>query len=709
MKSLTRFALVLWTAASLIVSPVYAQAQSTAPQQNQQTQSQQETPPQNPAQQPTKAPTPPEPPDIIQMATAPGVGSVEPISPKGLSTGRNYSKGKNWFPNIFDQYWPTRVPPPTLTNTPKVDQLIQNGQLMLSLDNAIALALQDNLDIRVQQYQTWVSQTQLLKAEAGGIPQAGNSQAVTLGAAPSVSFDPEVTAQTTWTQSLTPVNNAFTSGAGTAVPTSMFRQHDYQLSYAQGFHTGTAFSVAWDNQRSSSNFTSFVFNPWVQTFLTATVTQPLLNGCCIFPTTRFILVAQNDTKIADASFRAAVITDITQTAFDYWELVFDREFVKVEQQAVAASQKLYNDNKRQLQIGTMAPLDVLTAQSQLASDQQSLVSAQTNVLLQQTKLLNDITKDPLAGNLKTIEIVPTTPIETPEPVDTPLDQLMSEAWQNVPQMTVDRLNLTNNGIEVRATANALKPSLNLFLKYQSTGLAGIHTGLASGAIPTGFVADPTLPVVDASGAQPAPPLFLGSPIFAPSAMITTATGVGTAEHNMFNATYPTYEAGITLGLPLRNRSAQADNARALLDERYQQTLYQEDRNKVYVNVRQSLIQMDQDRATITAAAEATRLARQSYVDEEKRYQLGASTSYNVVLKQRDLTLAESTELRDRINLIEAQVNFNASMGRTLDANKITIADSLRGNVMGVPNIPGTPDTAAADSPNSRNWSVGSRN
>lgn len=704
MKSLTRFALVLWTAASMIVSPVYAQAQSTAPQQNQQTQSQQQTPPPKPAQEQMKPPTPAQPPNIVEMATAPGQGPAEPISQKHLSVGANYSKGKHWFPDIFDQYWPTHVPAPKLTNAPKLGQLINNGQLMLSLDDAIALALEDNLDIRVQQYQTWVSQTALLKAESGGIPQAGASQAVTLGSAPLVAFDPELTMQASWNQALSPVNNAFTTGAGTlTVPLSASHYNDYKVSYAQGFHTGTSLSVTWDNSRNSSNFTSFVFNPWVQSSLTATLTQPLLNGCCVFQTTRFIITARNDTLIADATFRTSVITDITQTENDYWELVFDREFVKVEQQAVAASQKLYNDNKRQLQIGTMAPLDVVTAQSALATDQQNLVAAQTNVLLQQTKLLNDITKDPLAGNLKDVEIVPTTPIETPQPVDTPIDQLMSEAWQNVPAMTIDRLTLTNDNIAVRATANSLRPSLNLFLQYETLGLAGNHTTVT--ATPLTFAADPTEPIVDASGAQSAPPLFLGFPTsFGPQTVNVMASGVGTSEHDMIAGKYPQYTAGITLGLPLRNRSAESDNARALLDERQSEVLYQKDKNTVYVNVRQSLIQMEQNRAAITAAAEATKLAQESYVDEEKRFQLGVSNSYQVVLKQRDLSNAESTELRDRINLIEAETLFNEAMGRTLQANDITIADALHGGIMGVPNIPGTPDTAAADSYPRNRWS-----
>ncbi|HLV94003.1 MAG TPA: TolC family protein [Candidatus Acidoferrales bacterium] len=703
MKSLSRVALVLWTAASLIISPVYAQAQSTtAPQSQQQTQQQgqQQTPPnsQAPAQMP----------DVPQQASAAQPGPTVQISEKKLGLGRDYSMGKHWFPNIFDQYWPTQVPEPVLTNTPKIDQLIQDGKLNLSLDDAIALALEDNLDIRVQRYQPWIAETQLLIAKAGGVPQAGSSQSVVLGSAPAVVFDPELTVQTSWNQALTPVNNAFTSGAGTVVPSESFHQNDYKLSYAEGFHTGTAFSLTWDNQRDSSNFTSFVFNPWVQTTLTASISQPLLAGCCILPTTRFIIEARNGIKIADAQFQAAVIADIVTTSDDYWELVYDRQFVNVQQQAVSVSEKLYEDNKKQLQIGTMAPLQVLTAQSQLASDKQALVAAQTNELLQQTKLLNDITKNPMAPDLANVEIVPTTPIETPEPETVPIDQLMTEAWQNVPQMTVDRLALDTDNIEVKVARNALKPSLNLFAEYQATGLAGIRTNAT--ATPLTFAADPTQPIVDATGTQSSPPLFLGFPTsFGPAVTTVVPSGVGTSEHDMINAKYPTYIAGITLGLPIRNRAAQANSARALLDERQQQVAYQQLKNTIYIQVRSSLIALEQDRASVVAATEATRLAQQTLSDEQKKYQLGASDPYTVVLRARDLTAAQGIELRDRINLVEAQVAFNQAMGRTLETNRISLADALRGKPYRTPNIPGATD--ADDPPPSASrapWAPGSK-
>lgn len=665
MKSLTRFALVVWTAASLIVSPALAQTQSSAPQQDQQNQGQQQTP----AKPSAPAPLP----DVSKMSAASEPGAVGPISQKHFGLGPDYSRAKRWFPNIFDQYWQTHVPQSTLTNTPKIDQLVQNGQLKLSLDDAVALTLENNLDIRVQQYQTWIAQTQLLKAESGGVPQAGTSQAVTLGTAPSVSFDPAITAQVGFQGGVQPVNQYFTVGAGTPVLEIAAHNFTYNLGFAEGFHSGTSFQVTLDSTRATTDNFGYLFTPSVQSTLTASISQPLLAGCCFLPTTRYIIEQRNSTKQAQAQFLAAVIADVSQASIDYWELVYDRQFVNVEQQAVSVSQKLYEDNKKQLQIGTMAPINVLTAQSQLASDQQALVAARTSALQQQIKLLYDITKDPNAPNLANIEIIPTTPIETPDQVNTPIDQLMAEAWQNVPQMTYDRLQMENDKIEVRVTANELKPSLNAFAQYQSAGLTGVP--LPASSLP-------------------------------PGSIIPTGGGIGTAFNQMITGTYPYFVAGVNLGLPIRNRSAQADSARAQIDDRQYKVLYQEHRNSVYVNVRSALVALEQDRAAVAAAAEATRLANQTFVDEQKKYQLGASDPYTVVLRSRDLTLAQSVELRDRINLIEAQVQFNQFMGRTLNANNITVADAMRGKVIGVPNIPGTPDTDASN-PSGRNpWADG---
>jgi outer membrane protein TolC len=146
---------------------------------------------------------------------------------------------------------------------------------------------------------------------------------------------------------------------------------------------------------------------------------------------------------------------------------------------------------------------------------------------------------------------------------------------------------------------------------------------------------------------------------------------------------------------VRNRAAQDDNAQATLAQRQQETQYRQTQNTIVLNVRQALIALVQGRAAVAAAQQAETLAQQTLDDEQKKFDLGSSTAYNVVLRTRDLTAAQGTLIRDRANLIEAEVNFNQAMGRTLEFNNITIADALRGKVYRAPNIPGAPEENAA--------------
>lgn len=693
-RSLVHAAVVLWTAASLVVAPVFAQAQQNQGQAQTQTpgqvasQQDQQTQPPPPAtpQQQTQVP-----PAQMSQTSAPST-TAGPVTQKRLSPGPDYSKGKSLLPNPFSAYGPIHVDEPNLTNTPKIDQLIQDGKLMLSLDDAVSLALENNLDIRLQRYNLWVIDTQLLKAKAGGIPQPASAQQVVLGLPPSVSFDPVLTSAVNWTRQVTPVNQIFNSGFGTQAGAFglIFYSANYNFGYTQGFHTGTQISVQWQNNRGSTNSPGYLFNPFVQSTLAVTISQPLLNGCCLLPNTRYIIEAKNSQKVAAAQFKQAVITDITTTSNDYWELVYDREAIKVQQQAVAVSQKLYEDNKKQLEIGTMAPLDVITAESQLATDKQNLIAAQTTMLLQEAKLLFDITKNPLAQNLADIEIVPTTPVQTPEVVENvPLPDLMTEAWQNRPEMTVANLTLVNDKIEVKATRNSLLPSLNIFGQYQGIGLGGVNvSGSTTGAAIPANMASLSPEATAVLAYQRAQAL---APVAAATGTPIPPTGLNTALNDMINATNPTYTAGLNFSMPIRNRSAQADNARAMLSERQQEVSNRQLQNTIFVNVRQAQVQLAQDRAQVTAAGEARKLAQQTLDAEQKKYQLGSSNSYTVVQRARDLTAAQAQEIRAQVNLVEAMITFNQAMGRTLGANNITLADAVGGKVSRTPNIPGALD------------------
>ncbi|HTP44980.1 MAG TPA: TolC family protein [Candidatus Acidoferrum sp.] len=664
------------TVASLVVAPVTTQAQEAQNQQGQ-----------NPPAAQTSG----------QQAAPSDYSSARNMTP---TRGFDYSKGQPWFPEFWKPYTPVSMPEPLLTNAPSIDQLIHDGKLMLSLDDAISIALENNLDISLQRFTPFIAQTELLRADAGSVAHGlGSSQQVILGSSPQTSFDPLFIVNTSWSRSSFPVNNPLVSGVG-VLPT-VFNLIDYNayanFTYQQGFHTGTAVSVAFDNTRSSTNSPDTIFNPAIQSTMIFSIQQPLLNGFGILPNTRYIIEAKNTLKVAASQFSQQVIATVSAVQTAYWELVFARENVKVEQAAVTVSQKLYEDNKKQLQIGTMAPLDVLTAESELATDTQNLIVAQTNKLQQETVLLNAITRNPLTPSLQNIEIIPTTPISAPNITENlPLMDAVQEAWQKRPELFQADLNLKNAEVEVKATRNSLLPTLNLVGQYSATSLAGNETVI--NATQTGFQADPNSPIVGANNlpfnvgnpGAPGIPAFVGIPVFNTTTTVQKS-GLNSALDQMIHSNFPTYSAGLNLVLPIRNRSAQADSARAQIDKRQQELQYRQLQNTIFVGVRNAQIALQQDRAQVAAAEKARILAQQTLDAEQKKYQLGSSTSYQVVLRSRDLTSAQGNELRAKINLIEAAVNFDQAVGRTLDVNHIIVADAGRGKIYRQPNIPGAPD------------------
>ncbi len=659
----THAAVALFVAGSLIVSPLYAQDQQ-APAPSAQTPVQQQTPP--PAYQPPQ-PT----------------AGPPPSPARGLKFGPDYSKGHSWFPNIFAPYTEAHIPEPELTNTPRINQLVENGKLMLSLEDAISLGLENNLALAVERYVPWLDEANLLYAKSG--------------ANAPVKFDPSVTSTLSLQQSTSPINNPFFAGvaptSGSGAPTATVpigiinHTATANFQYTQGFAPGTQFQVTFDNSRASTNLGFDLFNPYDQSTLTVELTQPLLSGFGKTVNQRYIIEAKNTVKVGESQFEQQVMTTIAQVAQDYWELVYARENVKVEQVAVAADQQLYENNKKQLEIGTMAPLDVITAQSQLATDQQALVQAQTTQLLDETTLLVAITKDALAPQLKGIEIVPTTPIFTPTPENISLDDAVHEAWQKRPELQQDELNLKNAGVEVKATKNLLLPQVNLFAQYEGIGLSGKQTHTTT--TPTAFAANLNSPVVDAGGALSG--LFASEIAAATTTTTIFRSGLSEDWNRMINGSYPSFEAGLNITLPVRNRAAEANNATAQLNQREQEVQYRQEQSTILLAVRQTLITLEQDRAAIAAAQEARIYAQQSYDDSVKQLQLGSTNAFTVVQKEQLLTAAEGVELRDRVNLIEAELTFNQAMGRTLEVHNITLADAQSGHILHAPNIPGTPD------------------
>jgi outer membrane protein len=642
-------------------------------------------------------------PVLAQEPSSPAQGHAAAQGGVPISLGVSkfdYSRPPRAFPNIVNPYRMQYIDPAVLTNSPRLETLIKDGKLPLSLQDAIALALENSMDIVVQRYNPWIADVSLLKARAGGFGY-GTPGSIAVGSTanlPELYYDPFLTQYMSFSDATTPIANPFlsgTAGTGTGLNTTaqpLFSHSAvYNTVFSKSFETGTSLNVSWDNTRASSTASNF-FNPYVQSSLNIGISQQLLAGAGRFVNRRNIIITENNRKIADLAFAQQAITTVTNTITAYWELVYARENVNVQKQAVTVSEKLYNDNKKQLEIGTMAPLDVTRAESELATDHQNLIVAQTVQLQDELVLKNDISKDPLASNLLDVEIIPTDKPETPSTVETTaFADAIKEAFQKRPDVQEQYFNLKNAEVDVRATRNALLPTATLGLQYSSYGLAGNSLITQAGATVPGAA------IVDANGN---PVLGLFEPQSTTNVTGLNHAGFGNAQSEIFHNNFPIYSGSLTFSLPLRNRANQADSIHAQLIERQFEAQVQQIKNNALLDVRNTTIAVEQGRAQVQAASKARELQQQTFDAEQKKYQLGASTVYNVILTQRDLITAQGTELRALANLAEAKANYERALGRTLEVNNVTIAGitnhasdkdtlipgTLNGQVVGTDNL-----------------------
>lgn len=638
-----------------------------------------------------------------------GVAQQKPATPAAGSSaahafvipaGPDFTRDIPWFPHAIQPYVPRAVPMPVLSNSPRLEQLIHDGKLMLHLEDAIQLAIENNLQIAVQRYTTWIADTNVLRAKSGSPIRSAQGFTSVLGSIPTPSFDPRVTSTLSWQRQSLPVNNPFLSGTGVSNLTALTNYNaQANFSYSQGFKTGTTFTLSFNNTRTSSTSPAQFFNPAVNSQLMLSFTQELLNGFGILPNTRFIIEAKNNSRAARYDLENQVINIVTQVENAYWNLVYARENVKVQQANVQWAEKLLEDNKRQVEIGTLAPIEVVRAESELATDRQNLIVAQTTEQQLQTQLLNLITKNPLAAGLENVEVVPLDSINVPPKIDIiPYREAVQEALNNRPDLLAQELQLKNADIEVKATRNALLPTLSLFGQYGASGLGGNNIQKVS--VPTAFGPNRNAPIVDNNGN---PVLINGQPVYAgtPVAFQTTTNlftgGLLDAFDALWHNRFPTYAVGLSMSIPLRNRSAQADNAQALLQQRLTMTQLQLLRNQIAADVRNAQIAIQQGLARVEAAQKARELAQQTLDAEQKKFQLGVSTNFLVIQAARDLVAAEGNELQARVALRQAIANFNQILGRTLKVYNITIGDALTGQYSQTPQIPGTPPSGTNES------------
>jgi len=237
------------------------------------------------------------------------------------------------------------------------------------------------------------------------------------------SFDPIITSTLSIEHANSPTSSSF---AG--VPVIQQNTGTANFFYSQGFHWGTNMSVGFNNNRVTTNQPFTTLSPTINSNFRFTLTQPLLQGFGLLPTTRFIRIAKNNREISDVAFRLQVITTVNQIQNIYWDLVNAYENVKVQQESLALSEKTLSDNKKQVEIGTLAPIEIVRAQSVVSTNQQSLIVAQTTLQLQQLLMKNALSRTLVDPVLAEAEVVPTSTMVVPptEPV-VPIQDLVNDA------------------------------------------------------------------------------------------------------------------------------------------------------------------------------------------------------------------------------------------------------------------------------------------
>ncbi len=389
-----------------------------------------------------------------QVQTQPGEDTTPRID--------SAAPGAHWYSRITNRYEPPIVPPVSVSNSGRLDQLIRAGNLYLSLQDAIALALENNIDIEVQRYGFRLAEVDLNRTKTGasarGVATGTSAGASSVqggpgyfigsaaagigttggGAGPLItSFDPSLNGTLNWAHITTPTNNTITTGSTSTVNV----QKLYNFGVTQGFSSGTSASLGYNNSLVTSSAPFNVYNPTTTSNLDLSVTQHLLQGFGWAINTRNIRIANNNLKVTDDVFRTQVMNTVSNVINLYWNLVSYNENVRVAQEALAYSQKLLDDNQKQVDIGTLAPIEITRAQAQVATSQQTLLTAQTSVLQQETILKNALSRNGTGNEtIANVHVIPTDRIEIPktEPVE-PLQDLLNNALASRPDLAQARL------------------------------------------------------------------------------------------------------------------------------------------------------------------------------------------------------------------------------------------------------------------------------
>ncbi len=643
-------------------------------------------------------------PTLSPMPQAPA-----PQHNKPLYSDQNYAKPMSGFPNLIAPYTSRRVPPPNLGNSARADQVFRDGKIYLSINDAVALGLENNLDITLQRYNLSIADTDMLLTSSGAPNRGVNASVVqgtpggaigststggtgsastgatgtgaggtqvgaggagagaaglvlsTLGAGPTIdNFDPVISGNLQGERAATPEASEFFYG----VPVLTQNTNTYNFGYQQGFSTGTLASLTFSNSYLTNNSVYQLVNPTLSSAFRFQLRQHLLQGFGFDPNLRYIRIARNNREISDVVFRQQVITTVSQIENIYWDLVTAYEAVKVNERALQLAEKVRSDDQEQVRIGTMAPITLAQAESGVASGQQNLIVAQTNLQLEELLMKNAITKNLQDPLLAEAPVIPTDTLKPNEQYEVrPVQDLIDEALQRRPEIASARINLTNLEISRKSLKNALLPTLDVYAFYGASGLAGQQNP-----------AIPTCPTVNQFGECYQPGLIPGN--------------YGSAFSNLFNSSAPDKGIGVNLNIPLRNRAAQANQVRSDLEYRQTQVALKQTENTIGLQVRQAQFALQQNYAALQAAIAARDYAQDSLDAEQKKFKYGASTPTLVLQASSNLTQSESNVLNAAANYEKSKVTLDFVTAETLTKMGIDLSDAEAGQVKHMPAVKG---------------------
>jgi outer membrane protein TolC len=546
---------------------------------------------------------------------------------------------------------------------------VQDGRLRLSLSDALSLAIENNLDVAVQRFVRPIAEADLLRTSSGqaarGVPGASVPSGLSAGAlgvgvnaaggtggvgaaggisggggavsVPQVgTFDPAISFNASFDRTASPLNSVVVAG----VPQVTTASSASSLNYTQLFAQGSSVTFTLNGIAQNSTQKALLFNPAVVSRLAVGVNQPLLNGFGLLPNQRFLMVARNNMKTSDELFREQLTTTLVAVEDGYWNLSAARQLVEAAQRSYEAATRLVRDTQTRVEFGVAAGIDVVGVQSAAASAERDLIVARTNLQLQEAQLKTLLTRasdpDVDAAAIDTTD-APPQPGQTPPP---DLQSALATALTRRPELTAAAEDRQNQDISVRFTRNGLLPSVSVFGLYAGAGLEG-----------------------DTS---------------------QSANGLGGSLGQAFDATYPEYAAGVSAGIPIRNRAAQADSMRARLEAEQQVISLQRLKQQIELEVRQAVISVQQGQVQVAAAHEALVLAERSAAAEREKLDVGVSTAYDVLLRDRDLITAQQADLAAEAAYARALVDLDRATGTIVEHNGIVLNDAELGRVASAP-------------------------